>query len=672
MELNYEYITTNDGMDRVLSWLNDHRAFALDSEQNGLNVFRNRTILVQLGNEEKQWIIDARVASIKRLGDVMLSSDHIKLGQNIRHDVQNLSHHFGLKFRKVICTMIGEQLIRSGLHVRASMEALAERYLGLAIDKSDDLRMSFGSTPVNEFSKRQLDYAAKDVVLPIHIFRHQKTLIKERGLISTFNLENDFIPVLAEMELAGMKLDVNAWVGLYQEASKSIIEAENVIDTFFGIKAYRQGSLFDNEEVIRAINYNSPTQLKNALDKKGFVLPNTNATTMALAAIEGQFPKELAQAILDYRSFQVSKSRYGLNFLDAIEPSTDRVHTSFSQCFTDTGRLSSGQTTLSSDDGDSKRVNLQNIPGDQRYRSCFIPKPGYVYIIYDYQAIEPRILGEISGDPTYLEAFNTNKDIYGLVGSKIYGEEVSKAKGRPRELRDKTKIVVLGNSYGTGKEKFHRKLLVDFNTVEDRLRDEIIYINREESDLLYDKFFETCPKIRACLDELSALASPLQSERRVYDDVAAKENFDETYAKVIKAMTRPNDWNTIELMDRARKTTNRRGYITYAQTLGGRKRFFKVYHTTWWTEGRNSPIQMGAATILKRGMVDLHQKIASEGHDATIINQVHDEIIVECRKDHAEAVNAYTKPILENAGLQYFTRVPCKVEGGIKDRWLKD
>ena len=670
--LNYEYITTDSGIDKVLAWCSDRRFITVDSEGTVLDPLSSKLVLLQIGDDKQQWIIDTRIVDIKRFKPVFADPKVIKLGQHIRHDMQILLHQYGMYFENVVCTMIAEQVLRCGLFVSASMLDMVQRYLGIIINKEDELRNSFGNTGVGQFSKEQLDYAAGDCVYPVHIIRKQKELIRERGLTTTFQLENDFIPVLAEMELAGMYLDVDEWKKVCEESTQKALEAAQTLDKLFGVTISAQDNLFGGPDVTRSLNYNSTVQMKKALASLGYILPNTEAGILILEAVEGRMPRELVQAILNYRGYTTAKTRYGLNFLEAIHPETGRIYSSFSQCSVDTGRLSSGESTKQESKTGMKRVNFQNIPSAGKFRHCFKPQPGNVYIIYDYQAIEPRILGEISEDPTYLDAFVTGKDIYSLIGTKIYGQEVSKRKGKPSELRDRTKVIVLGNSYGTGKNKFHKKLLVDFNMDDDILKSEIVQVTREESDELYDKFFTICPKIKKCLDNLSTLANPITSTRRVYDDISAAESYNETYAKVADVLGRWGRFSESRINELAKTAAQKRGYLTYAEDLGGRKRFFKVYSSNTYTEGRNSPIQQTAATILKRAMVDLYQAIKQKTHNAKIINQVHDEIVIECRAEEAEDINAYTQPILEAAGEKYLTKVNCKVTGGIKTRWQKD
>ncbi len=403
--------------------------------------------------------------------------------------------------------------------------------------------------------------------------------------------------------------------------------------------------------------------MKKALEKLGYFVDKTEKKIIALAAITGQMPKDLAQAILLYRKNFTRITRYGAEFLNALETATGRIHTDFTQCMTTTGRLSSRED----EESETDKVNLQNIPRDSEYRECFVPKEGYLYIVYDYQAIEPRILGELSHDPTYLNVFDNNLDLYGEVGTKILKKEVSK---KTKELREQTKITVLGTSYGTGKEKFYKKMLIDMNLEKGLLKDNFILITREESDMMWDEIFNVCPDIKQTLDSLSNLADPIKSKRKIYDDLAANED-SQTVAGKIAMNLEKFSYKFKNKQDIIRDLVNSRGYVTYAQSIGGRKRYFKVHHRNFWTEGRNQPIQSTAADILKTAMIDVHTAIATHKSDAFLVNQVHDELIIEVKAEEAQEVDAYVKPILEQSESKFLKRVKPKVEGGIVPRWQK-
>lgn len=667
IKFNYEYLHEQHEVDRVITWLEGQKFFAFDLETDGTNAFHNKTILLQIGNKDKQWIIDTRQINIEPLRPFFEDKKIIKLGQNLKFDLRFLLRK-DWNVKNLVDTMLQEQIIRCGLHVRVSLEALAYHYLRIALDKEEELRQSFGTTAVNQFSERQLEYAAGDVIYPEYIARLQKSLIDARGLRNTVDLENAVLPVLAKMEHVGMRLDTNSWIQLYHEAVEQRKVAEKQLDRFFGAMNLSQGDFFGEAKVTKTLNYNSPKQILKALNKLGYVdVEDTDSNTLALLAIDGRLPREFVEAMVAYRIYMKRESTYGLNIIDMIEPETGNIHSEFTQAFTTTGRLS------------STKPNVQNMPRNVKYRKCFIPHEGYVYIVWDLKAIEPRILGDMSLDPTYIKAFTHNLDIYSLIGKNIYHEEVGKAPGRPAELRAKAKVGVLGTSYGTGKEKFHQRLLLDLNRNEEGfLQENLQYVARADSDLLWEGIFETCPKIRQTLDQFSSFVDPINSDRTIYDERAGEEPYSKAY-HAIKDMLVDKDGNPYDprmskekIEQIAKERAKKRSRVTYAITLNGRKRLFKCYHKSWWTDGRNAVIQGTAADILKKAMVLVHDRIEQEGHDAVIVNQAHDELIVMAKKEQAEEVNQYVQELMEEAGNSLLRAVPCLAEGGIRSCWEKD
>lgn len=662
--MNYEYLYEPGSFEKVNSWLLDKKLFVVDTETGGLNPFTSDIKLIQIGNDEKQWVVDCRTVNIDQLKPYLEDPKITKIGQNLKHELKFLMWRKGwTKFKNLFDTMINEQVIRCGFNAGASLEALALRYLNKQLNKSEGLRKSFWDTGVNQFSTEQLEYAANDVSDPLLIARRQKELIIQRGLTSTILLEHKVIPVLAGMELKGMAIDQPAWNKLYQEALVGKDLAEQKLNSFFGSKSFVQEDVFGDGKFIRDVNYDAPKQLKVALEKLGYYLKNTNQKTIALAAITGDLPRDIAQAILSYRRYFTRKTRYGTEFLSALEETTGRIHTDFTQCLTTNGRLSSKED----EESETDKVNLQNIPRDSEYRECFVPREGYLYIVYDYQAIEPRILGELSNDPTYLRVFDNDLDLYGEVGTGILKKEVSK---KTKELRNQTKITVLGNSYGAGKEKFYKKMLIDMNLENSILKDPFIVITREDSDMMWEEFFNVCPNIKPTLNKFSDLADPVKSKRKIFDELAASEDPQEVAVKIAKNLEKFS-YKFKNKQDVIKELVNSRSHVTYSQSIGGRKRYFKVHHRTFWTEGRNHPISATAADILKTAMFEVHDALAAHGNDAFLVNQVHDELIVEVKAEQAAEVNAYVKPILEQSESKFLKRVKPKVEGGIVERWQK-
>jgi DNA polymerase-1 len=255
----------------------------------------------------------------------------------------------------------------------------------------------------------------------------EKKLIEE-GLIGLFrDIELPLCEVLAAMELAGIKVDRAQLEGLSVEIDKGLeaLEAE-----IYGEAGYR-------------FNLNSPKQLSSLLFEKLKLKPvkrtktgySTDETVLTALAEEAEIPRK----ILDYRHLSKLKGTYVDALLALIDPATGRIHTSFNQTVTATGRLS------------SSRPNLQNIPVRDEYagkiRRCFVADEGCMLLSADYSQIELRLVAHFSGDPVLLDAFTKGEDVHTRTASEVFGldpEEVSS------EMRRRAKAINFGIIYGMG------------------------------------------------------------------------------------------------------------------------------------------------------------------------------------------------------------------------------
>lgn len=367
-------------------------------------------------------------------------------------------------------------------------------------------------------------------------------------------------------------------------------------------------------------------------------------------------PGAVIDPILTLRKYSKASGTYGYNWHRLINTKTGRLHYQVIQAALTTGRTSTWP-------------NFQNLPSGKEYRSCFIPAETKKFAIADWDQIEPRIIGHISDCFAYKRVFFSKHpdrpeftvycqgvtealDLYTEIG-KIMGVipewmTVLETKGddergisptkEGKKGRKQSKIVVLGLGYGTGKDKFYLTLIVDLGEA----------VDKQYSDGLHDAFWAAVPEVRKTLDGLSDIAYP-------GDDVYRGK-------KLIRRKSQRRIWHPFV-----------RGDVTWSESLGGRKRFYRATSKGWWTTGRNHPIQSTGADILKRTIVKMsHWCWQHLPPLSGIVNQVHDELIVEVEDELAEITKAQLQQLMREVGETYCPSVPITAAGMIATEWKKD
>lgn len=586
-------------------------------------------------------------------------------------------------------TVGGAQGANKKAYQASSMAALCRRYLGIEIDKDKALVTSFYTTPAGQHSRRQRVYAAGDVIYPFYIAKGQRKEIQARKLSGVVDVEFAFLPVILEAQLKGLLIDRKGWMDLYQEAVTKQYTTRRELDVL-AREASPQHELFPEaaesqrpiyHKTKKAINYDSPEQVKWLLvaycrmmnwpielvttprrlhdlkaslgmdwlermrkehpkrtydvdDVPDWILPEdrymlllkTDKTTLKIGKLYRQLPANLVNLLTAYSEYSQRASAFGVKYLDHIWQKTGRIHPEFHQAATSTGRLST-------------EPNTQNPPRDARYRACFIPAPGYKFVILDYSQIEPRIIAHCSKDEVFLEAFRTKVDIYCKLAERQLGIwpdlETKHGKGQ----RQNTKTTSLALQYRMGPHKLRTRL----NLAQE--------VEIESGAIEPVTFFEARDQRTGFLEAAAGLAlwQELQSELANPQDTP-----------------RPKIWDQYLGAE-----------ITWVEAPCGRKRFFGPDADNTYTEAANAPIQGGAATIAKLGAVLARKMIIEKGYDATLVNAIHDENIWEVREDQAEAFAIDAKRAMEAAGEFYIPDVPIIAEfpkgtNGVCDCWLKE
>jgi DNA polymerase-1 len=361
---------------------------------------------------------------LERLKPVLEDAKKRKYGQNIKYDYLVLRRQ-GVKIAGIACdTMIASYLLDPTKRSH-SLEAIAQEYLGhQMITYKEVTEKGQGFQKVD--LQQAMQYSGEDADVTFLLAEMLMKQLAEEGLQDLFvDIELPLVEVLAEMELWGVKINPR----LLQEVSKDL---ETRLCTL-------QKHIYDL--VGEEFNINSTQQLGTILFEK-LRLPVIKKTKTGYSTDVGVLQElakehELPRVVLDYRSLTKLKSTYVDALPKLINPATGRVHTSYNQTVTATGRLSSSDP------------NLQNIPirtdDGRRIREAFIPEDNWWMISADYSQIELRILAHLSGDSTLIEAFQKDEDIHARTASEVFGLAPDQV---TPQMRREAKVINFGIIYG--------------------------------------------------------------------------------------------------------------------------------------------------------------------------------------------------------------------------------
>jgi len=435
-ELDYKTISNEAELKVLIEKLKESKGFAFDLETTSSNPFEaeivgisfaykaNEACYIPLGHKgQKNMELEVALKMLKEI----LESDIPKYGHNIKYDIEVLLKYgvmvSGIKFD----TMIAAYLI-DPIQGKYSLKVL-----GNLIDrKMIELDELIGKeAKASNFSEVPLDlatdYACSDADVTFKLKTYFEKELKKAELLELFTkIEMPLVLVLAEMEKNGVSIDKGKLNKMGEEAEAEMKNLENDI---YAIAA---------EE----FNINSPKQLSQILFEK-LKIPVVKRTKTGpstdievLQELAQKF--EIAQKLMDYRTLSKLKSTYIDVLPELINPKTGRIHTSFNQTITATGRLS------------SSNPNLQNIPAKgelgKNIRDAFVPeKKDWLIVAGDYSQIELRILAHLSGDKEFIKAFKEGKDIHRATASEVFGVPEDKI---TKEMRETAKTVNFGIIYG--------------------------------------------------------------------------------------------------------------------------------------------------------------------------------------------------------------------------------
>jgi DNA polymerase I len=474
VEKNYKIIDTKDKRENFIELLLKQKSVCFDTETTGLEAYEAELVGISFSFKENEGyylpIPENQTAAkfiVTELQPFFNNINILKIGHNLKYDVTILKN-YGIEISMpMFDTMLAHYLIQPDM--RHGMDYLSEVYLKY---KPVSIETLIGKKGVSQKSMRQVGleeiskYAAEDADVTYQLYKKFLPLLIASGSKALFDdIEMPLMPVLADMEKEGVKIDIDVLKSSSKEIDIDIVALEKSIYEIAGV----------------TFNIASPKQLGEVLFDRMKIMEKAKKTKTGAYATNEETLIKLADKhpiinyLLDFRELKKLKSTY-IDSLPLLVSKTDnRIHTTYMQAVASTGRLSSQQP------------NLQNIPirtqKGKEIRKAFVPKnDDYTLLSADYSQIELRIIAELSGDEGMLDAFVKGEDIHNATASKVFDLPIEKV---TKEMRNQAKTVNFGIIYGISAFGLSQR----------------INISRTEAANLISQYFLKYPGIKKYMEE---------------------------------------------------------------------------------------------------------------------------------------------------------------------------
>lgn len=615
---NVRFIGTNSPLNDIQTatiqeckaYCESKTVLGVDTETEGFDFTCKKLIMFQIGDKDRQYVIDTRDVDIEPLREVLESNKIVKVLHNAKFDYKFIKRWAGISMEEMYDTFLAERVINCGKQDYGySLARCVERYLGLTLDK--ETRNKFVGLKGQPFTVDQIQYGANDVVYLLDIREKQLVKIHSLELHNVASLENKVVKVFSEIEYEGLMIDEDKWTAMAEDNVKLAFEQELKLDDMVLahplLTKYRvpvQVDMFAPMDEVRKthINWGSPSQTLALFQNLVPTLEDVNGKKLN----KHRYKHKLIDEYIRYKERTKLANAYGTKFFNYVN-CDGKVHTNFSQIL-DTGRVS------------SSKPNMQQIPSDNTFRNCFVTEPGWVFVSSDYSSQELNVIAYGSQDPVWLDALERGLDLHGVCADLVFEDKWRSADAdEKKKLRTQIKAINFGLAYGMGPFK-----LAD-----------TLQISKGEAEALIEKYFTEFPNIRDFLTKLGTFGTR-NGYIRTFKPFKRRRWFDTWYPKIWDDRSKLQEFGSIE---RASK---------------------------------NTPIQGSSADMTKLALIYIFDEIQNNWKgDVKIVMTVHDQIDTVCKQEIAESWAVKMTELMEKAAIKIIPNGLLKADTNISATWEK-
>ena len=615
------FIDQPNELTKAIKYCESKDIIAVDTETNGLDYTTNKIVMLQIGDQENQFVIDSRIIDIEPLRTLLEDNTITKVLHNAKFDYLFIKSQFSIELNNVYDTMLAEKVIYCGKKLRFGLKDLLKRYFNEEVNKN--IRTTFNLT--SKFTQEQINYGAKDIKRLIEIKDRQKVFIDKYKLNNVIDLENKAVLAFADIEYNGLEIDKDKWKLVYNQntikAKTLKIELDTMIKEDKRLEAFIvkdiQTDLFIATENLRKIdiNWDSPKQVLSVFSTLIPKLENVNAKYLN----KYRYRLPIINKYIKYKEAMKLCTSYGDAFFENLR-GDGKIHTSFHQIL-DTGRVS------------SSGPNMQQIPADNTFRNCFVAPKGWKFVSADYSSQELNVIAFGSKDPVWIEALEKGQDLHSVCAELVYKDKwLNNAEGdciylgvkgkcdcpKHKVMRTNVKTINFGLAYGMGPHKLADNLNIDISEAKDLIK----------------QYFDAFPAIGGFLKKLANFGKQY-GYIKTFPPYNRRRWFDSWY---------PNIWNAVESK----------------RELGTIERASK-----------NTPIQGASADMTKLALILIRDYINITNCPVKIVMTVHDQIDTICEESYLNEWTDKMQELMELAASTVVTNGLLKAEVSISDYWQK-